>query len=202
MPDHVLLRGARAHNLQGLDLDLPLGTWIALTGPSGSGKSTLAFDVLHRQGQRRYLGSLSAKARHYLGKLDTADVAQLLNLPVTIATGQGALSPNPRSTVGTRVGLLDLLRLLFARCGRHPTESDLSRSHFSFNRDEGGCPGCKGLGLEDQVHPPLLVSDPSKSIRAGALRPTLANGYTVYSQVTLSVMDQICRAHGFDVDTP
>jgi len=195
------VRGARAHNLQNLDLDLPFGEWIALTGPSGSGKTTLAFDILHREGQRRYLGALSAKARHYLDKLGPAEVDAIRGLPVTLATGQSALSPSPRSTVGTLVGLLDLLRLLYARAGEHP-HRPLTRSHFSFNTDLGACPACKGLGVEDQVHPPLLIADANLSIRARALKPTLANGYTVYSQVTLEVMDRICRAHGFDVDTP
>ena len=78
----------------------------------------------------------------------------------------------------------------------------LTRSHFSFNHPDGACGACRGLGVEDQVDPMLLVADSSKSIRAGALRPTLKNGYTVYSQVTVDVMDRICQAHGFDVDTP
>ena len=198
----IRLRGARAHNLKNIDLDLPLGTWIALTGPSGSGKTTLAFDILHREGQRRYLGSLSTKARHYLAKLGRAEVDQLTGLPVTLATGQGALTPSPRSTVGTLVGLLDLLRLLFARRGYFDGDVALSRSHFSFNQAVGACPSCAGLGVEDQVHPPLLVADASKSIRDGALKPTLSNGYTVYSQVTLEVMNTLCQAHGFDVHTP
>ncbi|MCO4746894.1 MAG: AAA family ATPase, partial [Proteobacteria bacterium] len=199
---HLTLRGAQTHNLKQIDLDLPLGTWIALTGLSGSGKTTLAFDVLHREGQRRYLGALSAKARHYLGKLGAADLETLTGLPVTLATGQGALTPSPRSTVGTLTGLLDLLRLLYARDGVHPTATDLSRSDFSFNQDRGACAACKGLGIEDLVDPLLLVADGSRSLRDGALRPTLANGYTVYSQVTLEVMNTICAAHGFDVDTP
>ena len=200
---HVQVRGARAHNLQDLDLDLPCGQWIALTGPSGSGKTTLAFDVLHREGQRRYLGALSARARFYLDKLGPAEVDAVRGLPVTLATGQGALTRSPRSTVGTLVGLLDLLRLLFARAGQSPEPLQaLTRSHFSFNTEQGACPACKGLGVEDQVHPPLLIADASKSLRGGALRPTLPNGYTVYSQVTLEVMDLICQAHGFDVDTP
>lgn len=197
----ITLRGASAHNLHNLDLTLPLGRWIALTGPSGSGKTTLAMDVLHREGQRRYLGALSSKARQYTSKLGAAEVQALRGLPVTLATGQGALTPSPRSTVGTLTGLLDLLRLWFAREAEHDG-GPLTRSHFSFNHDVGACSACKGLGVEDQVAPELLVKDPAKSLRDGALVPTLPNGYTVYSQVTVEVMDSICRAHGFDVDTP
>jgi len=198
----ITLRGARAHNLQSISLDIPLHRWVALTGPSGSGKTSLAFEVLHREGQRRYLGSLSAKARHRFTKLGRAEADAVEGLPVTLAIGQGSVTPHARSTVGTRVGLLDVLRLLFARCGEHAEETSLTRSHFSFNRTTGACPACEGLGEEDHVDPALLVADPTRSIRDGALVPTLANGYTVYSQVTVDVMDDICRAHGFDVDTP
>jgi excinuclease ABC subunit A len=194
------LRGARAHNLKDLDLELPLGAWIAVTGPSGSGKTSLAFDVIHREGQRRYLGALSARARQYLDKLGPAEVDAVRGLPVTAAAGQAALRPDPRSTVGTRSGLLDLLRLLYARAAAHPLP--LRRSLFSFNTPDGACPTCGGLGVEDHIHPPSLIADASRSLRQGALRPTLPSGYTVYSQVTLEVMDLICRAHGFDVDTP
>ncbi len=197
----ITLRGAYAHNLKHIDLDLPHGQWIALTGLSGSGKTTLATEVLHREGRRRYLGALSPKARQHLGKMGHAQVDHLSGLPVTLATGQGSLTPHARSTVGTLVGLLDLLRLLYARVGTHPHVA-LTRAHFSFNDPAGACPACKGLGVEDLVDPQLLVADASKSIREGALVPTLASGYTVYSQVTLEVMNTICQAHGFDVHTP
>jgi len=201
LPD-LQLRGAREHNLQGLDLDLPAGRWIAITGPSGSGKTTLAFDTIVREGQRRYLGSLSARARHFLGKLGRAKVDALRGLPATISVGRRTVSASNRSTVGTLSGLLGPLRVLFAREGQDPEGETLTLSHFSFNAPQGACAACAGLGLEDHVDPELLVADPDKSIREGALRPTLKNGYTVYSQVTLEVMDTICQAHGFSVDTP
>ncbi len=196
------LRGAHEHNLRGIDLDLQLGQWIAVTGPSGSGKTTLAFDTLVREGQSRFLGGLSARARHFFGKLGRADVAELTGLPAPIAIGQHAVSAHPRSTVGTLCGGLDLLRLLFARTAIDPDGTALTRSHFSFNVAPGACEACGGLGVEDHVDPALLVADPTRSIRDGALVPTLKNGYTVYSQVTLEVMDTICQAHGFDVQTP
>ncbi|MFT6143027.1 MAG: excinuclease ABC subunit A [Myxococcota bacterium] len=199
---HIKLRGARDNNLTGIDLDIPLGHWTAVTGPSGSGKSTLVFDTIVREGQRRFLGSLSSKARQYLGKLGRADVDHLDPVPAAIAIGAGTFRAHARSTVGTLTGALDLLRLLYARQAVSPDRTALTRSHFSFNHPTGQCPACVGLGIEDHVDPELIIADARKSIRDGALVPTLANGYTVYSQVTLEVMNDICAAHGFDVDTP
>ena len=118
--DTIRLRGAREHNLAGIDLDLPHGAWIAITGPSGSGKTSLVFETLVREGERRFLGSLSARARHFFGKLGRGDVDALTGLPATIAVGQKATTPNARSTVGTLTGVLDLLRLLFARTAVGP----------------------------------------------------------------------------------
>ncbi len=198
----IHLRAARAHNLRSIDLDLPHGCWISVVGPSGSGKTSLVFDTLVREGQRRHLGGLSPRARQVLGKLGHADADAITGLPVPLAVGQRAITANPRSTVGTLTGGLDLLRLLYARTAVDPEGVALTRSHFSFNHPVGACPACQGLGVEDRVDPYLLVADETRSIRDGALRPTLKNGYTVYSQVTLQVMDQLCRAHGFDVDTP
>lgn len=196
------LRGAREHNLRQVELELDLGQWIAITGPSGSGKTSLAFDTLVREGQHRYLGGLSPKARQFFGKLGRAKLQSLRGMPAAVATGSGNSTASARSTVGTQSGVLDLLRLLFAREAVDPEEVPLTRSHFSFNHPLGACKACAGRGVQDQVDPTLLVADGSKSLRAGALVPTLKNGYTVYSQVTLDVMQLICAAHGFDVETP
>ena len=200
-PMPIELRGAAEHNLAQVDVDLPWGRWIAVTGPSGSGKTTLVFDTLVREGQRRYLGNLSARARQLFGKLGRAQATSLRGLPVPLAIGHAG-SGSARSTVGTRSGLLDFLRLVFARSAVDPGGETLTRSHFSFNVAPGACEACGGLGVEDRVDPDLIVADPTKSIRDGALVPTLPNGYTVYSQVTLEVMNTICQAHGFDVSTP
>ena len=175
------------------------GTWTCVVGPSGSGKTSLVFDVILREGERRYLGAASPKARQFFGKLGRADVEGIEGLPVPMAVARRSVTSNPRSTVGTQSGVLDLLRLLFAR-EADGGDVDLTRSHFSFNTALGACPACGGLG-GDAVDP-LLIADENRSIREGALVPTLKSGYTVYSQVTLEVMDTICRAHGFDVDTP
>lgn len=202
MPKALSLRGAREHNLRGVDLDVPLGLWTSVVGPSGSGKSSLVVDTIVREGQQRFLGGLSAKARQFYGKLGRAAVDEVRGLPATIVVGQHTTTGSSRSTVGTLSGALDLLRLFFAREGVDAEGVELTRSHFSFNHALGACEPCSGLGLVDRVAPEKIVGDPTRSIREGALNPTLKNGYTVYSQVTLDVMDTICRANGFDVDTP
>ncbi len=198
----MTVRGAREHNLRGVDVRLPLGHWIAVVGPSGSGKTSLVFDTVVREGQRRFLGSLSARARHFYGKLGWADVDEVCGLPAAIAVGQHTATDSVRSTVGTLSGGLDILRLLYARQAIDPGGVALQRSHFSFNTPQGACEACQGVGIADRVDPELLVADPTQTIRGGALRPTLKNGYTVYSQVTVDVLDHICKAHGFNVDTP
>lgn len=195
------VQGATEHNLRSVDLDVELGTWTAVVGPSGSGKTSLVFDVILKEGERRYLGAASPKARQFFGKLGRAEVERIEGLPVPMAVARRSVTTNPRSTVGTQSGALDLLRLLFAR-EASAGGVQLTRSHFSFNTELGACAACGGLGEQDTVDPGLVIADPSRSIRDGALVPTLKSGYTVYSQVTLEVMDTICRAHGFDVDTP
>ncbi|MCK5799083.1 MAG: excinuclease ABC subunit UvrA, partial [Deltaproteobacteria bacterium] len=172
-------------------------------------KSSLAFDTLFREGQRRFLESLSTYARQFLTNLRRPEVAHIAGLSPAIAVDQRSLPKSPRSTVGTTSGCLDVLRLLFARLGTRDTEiadgvnaPPLTRSLFSFNSPVGTCPACQGLGVEDRVDPKLLIADPQKSLREGALVPTTPSGYIVYSQVTQDVLGTICAAHGFDLDTP
>ena len=111
----IRVRGARTHNLKGVDLDLPRDRLIVLTGLSGSGKSSLAFDTLYAEGQRRYVESLSAYARQFLSMMDKPDVESIEGLSPVIAIEQKATSHNPRSTVGTVTEIHDYLRLLYAR---------------------------------------------------------------------------------------
>ena len=119
MPDSwIRLRGARTHNLKNIDLDLPVGKLIALTGLSGSGKSSLAFDTIFAEGQRRYVESLSAYARQFLTLTDKPDIDTIEGLSPAISIDQKTSSHNPRSTVGTVTEINDYLRLLFARLGR------------------------------------------------------------------------------------
>src|SRR3989344_1760108 len=113
----IIIRGAREHNLKNINLELPRDKFIVITGVSGSGKSTLAFDTLYAEGQRRYVESLSAYARQFLGLMQKPDVDSIEGLSPAISIEQKTTSSNPRSTVGTVTEIYDYLRLLFARIG-------------------------------------------------------------------------------------
>src|SRR5262245_49822217 len=113
----IVVRGARVHNLQGVDLDIPRDRLVVFTGVSGSGKSSLAFDTLYAEGQRRYIEGLSSFARQFLDQLERPDVDLIEGLPPTVAIDQKAGAANPRSTVATVTEVHDYLRLLFARAG-------------------------------------------------------------------------------------
>jgi excinuclease ABC subunit A len=117
--DKIIIKGARQHNLKNIDLEIPKGCLVVLTGISGSGKSSLAFDTIYAEGQRRYVESLSAYARQFLERMDKPDVDLIEGLSPAIAIEQKGISRNPRSTVGTVTEIYDYLRLLFARVG-HP----------------------------------------------------------------------------------
>jgi excinuclease ABC subunit A len=119
MRDSISVKGAREHNLKNIDLELPRNKLIVVTGLSGSGKSTLAFDTIYAEGQRRYVESLSAYARQFLGLMDKPDVDSIDGLSPAISIEQKSTSKNPRSTVGTVTEIYDYLRLLFARIGTH-----------------------------------------------------------------------------------
>ena len=118
MDSKIKIRGARVHNLKGIDLDIPHSKFIVVTGLSGSGKSTLAFDTIFAEGQRRYVESLSAYARQFLGRVEKPDVDLIEGIAPAIAIEQKVISRNPRSTVGTVTEIYDYLKLLFARLGR------------------------------------------------------------------------------------
>ena len=152
--DAIVIRGARENNLRSIDIDLPRGKLIVITGPSGSGKSSLAFDTIYAEGQRRYVESLSVYARQFLDRLGRPDVDTIEGLSPAISIEQRGLSRNPRSTVGTVTEIHDYLRLLFARVG------------------EASCPSC-GASLSRQSVPEMvarLCSLPARS-RLGVLAP-------------------------------
>jgi len=115
--DRIVIRGAREHNLKNIDLELPRNKYIVITGLSGSGKSSLAFDTIYAEGQRRYVESLSAYARQFLGMMEKPDVDYIEGLSPAISIEQKSTSKNPRSTVGTVTEIYDYLRLLYARVG-------------------------------------------------------------------------------------
>jgi len=117
-PDTISIRGARVHNLKNVSVDIPRARLTVITGLSGSGKSSLAFDTIYAEGQRRYVESLSAYARQFLGVMDKPDVDRIEGLSPTISIDQRTVSHNPRSTVGTITEIYDYVRLLYARVGR------------------------------------------------------------------------------------
>jgi excinuclease ABC subunit A len=116
--DQIVISGARAHNLKGIDVSIPRDALIVVTGLSGSGKSSLAFDTIYAEGQRRYVESLSAYARQFLGQMEKPDVDSIEGLSPAISIDQKTTSRNPRSTVGTVTEIYDYLRLLWARIGK------------------------------------------------------------------------------------
>src|SRR3984957_18330129 len=117
MPDQITIRGARTHNLKGIDVDIPHNSLTVVSGVSGSGKSSLAFDTVYAEGQRRYVESLSAYARQFLERIEKPDVDHMDGLAPAIAIKQKNQTRNPRSTVATATEIYDYLRLLYARCG-------------------------------------------------------------------------------------
>ena len=115
--ENISIRGARAHNLKNVDVDIPRNTLTVITGPSGSGKSSLAFDTLYAEGQRRYIESLSSYARQFLGQMEPPEVESITGLSPAIAIDQKSAGSNPRSTVGTVTEIYDYMRVLYARVG-------------------------------------------------------------------------------------
>src|SRR5688572_20467291 len=115
--DSIIVRGAREHNLKNINVEIPRDKLVVISGLSGSGKSSLAFDTIFAEGQRRYVESLSAYARQFLGRMEKPDVDQIEGLSPAISIDQKGVSRNPRSTVGTVTEIYDYLRLLYARVG-------------------------------------------------------------------------------------
>ena len=114
----IHIKGARVHNLKNIEVEIPHDKLVVVTGLSGSGKSTLAFDTIFAEGQRRYVESLSAYARQFLGKINKPDVDLITGIAPAIAIEQKVNTRNPRSTVGTTTEIYDYLKLLYARIGR------------------------------------------------------------------------------------
>ena len=201
-PEFIAVTRSREHNLKGISLRVPLQRLTLVCGVSGSGKSTLANDVLFREGQGRYLESFSAYARRFQARLNRSQTEAVDPIPPALALGQRLSLNNPRSTVATLTDLLSPIRMLFSRFSHPARDGRVTRSHLSFNHSLGACPHCQGLGQVHEIDPEKLVRDPGCSLRRGALSLSTPNGYIIYSQVTIDVLDQVCRAHGFSVDIP
>ena len=117
MKDKIIIKGAREHNLKNIDIEIPKGQFVVITGVSGSGKSSLAFDTIYSEGQRRYVESLSAYARQFIGQMQKPDVDSIEGLAPAISIEQKTTNKNPRSIVGTITEVYDYMRLLWAHIG-------------------------------------------------------------------------------------
>ena len=149
----IKVRDAHLHNLRNVDVDMPRGKLVAVTGVSGSGKSSLAFGTIHGEGQRRYLESVAPFARRLISSAVDPQVSQVEGLPPTVALQQSTSGGGARSTVGTVSALSNSVRLLYSRAGDNP--EGLYSDSFSPNTPEGMCPQCHGTGV---VHEPTEES--------------------------------------------
>ncbi|MEV7194420.1 excinuclease ABC subunit UvrA [Streptomyces sp. NPDC093510] len=166
----VRVRGAREHNLQGVDVDIPRDVLAVFTGVSGSGKSSLAFGTIYAEAQRRYFESVAPYARRLIHQVGAPKVGEITGLPPAVSLQQRRSAPTSRSSVGTVTTLSNSLRMLFSRAGRYPEGAErLDSDAFSPNTAAGACPECHGLGRVHRTTEELLVPDPSLSIREGAV---------------------------------
>ncbi|MYU25306.1 excinuclease ABC subunit UvrA [Streptomyces sp. SID8352] len=167
---YVRVRGAREHNLRGVDVDVPRDVVAVFTGVSGSGKSSLAFGTVYAEAQRRYFESVAPYARRLIHQVGAPKVAEITGLPPAVSLQQRRAAPTARSSVGTVTHLSNSLRMLFSRAGTYPPGAErLDSDAFSPNTAAGACPECHGLGLVHRTTEDLLVPDPSLSIREGAI---------------------------------
>ena len=219
MPDKIVVRGARVHNLKNIDVDIPLGKIVGIAGVSGSGKSSLALGVLYSEGSRRYLESLSTYTRRRMTQAAKADVDEVLYVPAALALHQRPGIPGIRSTFGTGTELLNSLRLMFSRLASHRcpnghyVEPSLlvaagkelvcpecgerfyapSAEELSFN-SQGACRKCDGTGTVRTVDESTLIPDESLTIDEGAVAP--------WNTLMWSLMKDVCRAMGVRTDVP
>ncbi|MFJ6172629.1 ATP-binding cassette domain-containing protein [Curtobacterium sp. NPDC092190] len=166
----IRVRGAREHNLQDVDVDIPRDRIVAFTGVSGSGKSSLAFGTVFAEAQRRFLESVAPYARRLIAQGSTPHVDEITGLPPAVALQQRRGAPSTRSTVGTLTTLSNSVRMLYSRAGTYPEGAEqLYSDSFSPNTVAGACPRCHGLGTAHEVTEASAVHDPSLSIREGAI---------------------------------
>lgn len=193
---YVRVRGAREHNLRGVDVDVPRDALTVFTGVSGSGKSSLAFGTLYAEAQRRYFESVAPYARRLIHQIGAPKVDSVTGLPPAVSLEQRRSSPGSRSSVGTVTLLSNSLRMLFSRAGSYPAGARrLDSDAFSPNTAAGACPSCHGIGRIHRTSEELLVPDPKLSIRQGAIAawPGAWQGKN---------LRDVLEALGHDVDRP
>jgi excinuclease ABC subunit A len=193
---YVRVRGAREHNLKGVDVDIPRDALAVFTGVSGSGKSSLAFGTVYAEAQRRYFESVAPYARRLIHQVGAPKVGEITGLPPAVSLQQRRATPTSRSSVGTVTNLSNSLRMLFSRAGDYPPGAErLDSDAFSPNTAAGACPRCHGLGRVHRTTEELLVPDPSLSIREGAIAawPGAWQGKN---------LRDVLDALGYDVDRP
>ena len=219
VPQHIIVRGARVHNLKNIDADIPLGKLVAIAGVSGSGKSSLALGTLYAEGSRRYLEALSTYTRRRITQASKAEVDEIRHVPAALALHQRPGIPGVRSTFGTASELLNSLRLMFSRLGSHccpnghpcPPNMDVAlmlpikcpvcgeefygpgAEAMAFN-SEGACPTCSGTGVVRTVNEDSLVPNESLTIDEGAVAP--------WQSLMWSLMKDIARDMGVRTDVP
>ncbi len=192
----VSVRGAREHNLQNVDLDIPRDALVVFTGVSGSGKSSLAFGTLYAEAQRRYFESVAPYARRLIDQVGVPQVDRIDGLPPAVALQQQRGTPTARSSVGSVTTIGSLVRMLYSRAGRYPPDQPmLYAEDFSPNTAEGACPECHGLGRIYAVTEQSMVPDPTRTIRERAVAawPTAWQGQN---------LRDILTTLGHDVDLP
>ncbi|WP_296252663.1 excinuclease ABC subunit UvrA [Pseudomonas sp. UBA4194] len=167
---YVQVRGAREHNLQNVDVDIPRDALVVFTGVSGSGKSSLAFGTLYAEAQRRYFESVAPYARRLIDQVGVPDVDSIDGLPPAVALQQQRGTPSTRSSVGSVTTLGSLVRMLYSRAGAYPKgQPMLYAEDFSPNTPQGACPHCHGLGRVYEVTEQSMVPDDSLTIRQRAV---------------------------------
>ena len=192
----VSVRGAREHNLQNVDVDIPRDALVVFTGVSGSGKSSLAFGTLYAEAQRRYFESVAPYARRLIDQVGVPQVDRIDGLPPAVALQQQRGTPTARSSVGSVTTIGSLVRMLYSRAGRYPpSQPMLYAEDFSPNTAEGACPECHGLGRIYAVTEQSMVPDPTRTIRERAVAawPTAWQGQN---------LRDILTTLGHDVDLP
>ncbi|MEV7502164.1 excinuclease ABC subunit UvrA [Streptomyces sp. NPDC093018] len=193
---YVRVRGAREHNLRGVDVDVPRDVLAVFTGVSGSGKSSLAFGTIYAEAQRRYFESVAPYARRLIHQVGAPKVGEITGLPPAVSLQQRRAAPTSRSSVGTVTNLSNSLRMLFSRAGEYPPgAARLDSDAFSPNTAAGACPRCHGLGQVHDTSEELLVPDDSLSVREGAIAawPGAWQGKN---------LRDVLDALGYDVDVP